>query len=91
MRIDTQVYEKETSTLPEDMRVLNTLADVRVVQNTLILCDEKSDEEKQGEANPGSGEGNPEPKDQVELVDDSENIRTVIVNTEVDVTDFQRY
>lgn len=30
VRIDTQFYEKETMTLPVEMRVLNTLADMKV-------------------------------------------------------------
>ena len=48
-RIDTQIYEKETKTLPEDMRVLLTLADVKISHRALVLCEEKTDEEKQSE------------------------------------------
>lgn len=44
-RIDTQIYDKETLTLPEEVRILNTLADVKVAQGCVIMCDEKTEEE----------------------------------------------
>ena len=88
IRIDTQIYEKETSTLPLEMRVLNTLADVKVQSNSMILCDEKTDEELEDQ---DQDKDNDDPKKYEELINDSENIRTVIVNLESDLQDFQRY
>ena len=88
VRIDSQIYEKETSTLPLEMRVLNTLADVKVQNNTMILCDEKTDEELNEQ---NQDQGDDDKAQDIELLDDSENIRTVIVNLEQDLQDIQRY
>ena len=44
-RIDTQLYLRETMTLPEAQRVLNTLQDVKLQHNSLLVVEEKSDEE----------------------------------------------
>ena len=79
-------------TLPIEMRVLNTLADMKVAQNCIFLCEEKSEEELKEGATDGANQDDKKNGDSnVEMIDDSENIRTVIVNNEVDVSDFQRY
>ena len=50
-RIDMMVYLKETLTLPDDQRVLNTLHDVKLIHNSVLTIEEKSDEELAGEGN----------------------------------------
>ena len=44
-RIDTQVYLKETLTLPEELRVLNSLHDLKIAHNAVIMVEQKTDEE----------------------------------------------
>lgn len=69
-RIDTQVYEKSTLTLPVQNRILNSLQDVKLTNNAVVMLEEKSAEELAGDG---------EVKD-VELIDDTDNIRTVLAN-----------
>ena len=38
-RIDTQMYLKETLTLPEELRVLNSLHDMKVAHNAIIMVE----------------------------------------------------
>ena len=75
-RLDLLLYEKSTETLPVEMRVLNTLQDVKVTHNTILMIEEKSEEEIAGE-----NEGSTEQK-AVESIDESDNMRTVIANIE---------
>ena len=85
-RIDTQLYLKETMTLPEELRVLNTLHDVKLGHNSALMIEEKSAEELAGEA-AGSGVAT---TNEVEHLDDSESMRTVIANVN-GFDEFQRY
>ena len=73
-RLDTQMYLKETMTLPDELRVLNTLHDVKLGHNSILTVEEKSDEELTGE------EAGVAANADVELLDDSDNARTVIAN-----------
>ena len=83
-RIDLQIYLKETLTLPEEHRVLNTLQDARLIHNSVLMIEEKSEEELAG------GSSQPENAEVVELLDDSESTRTVIANIS-GYEEFQRY
>lgn len=83
-RLDLLLYEKSTETLPVEMRVLNTLQDVKVTHNTILMIEEKSEEEIAGE-----NEGSIEQK-AVESIDESDNMRTVISNIE-GFEEFQRF
>lgn len=49
-RIDTQVYLKETLTLPEELRVLNSLHDLKIAHNAVIMVEQKTDEELAADA-----------------------------------------
>ena len=53
-RNDTQVYLKETLTLPEELRVLNSLHDLKIAHNAVIMVEQKTDEELAADA--GSAE-----------------------------------
>lgn len=44
-RIDTQLYQKETLTMPIELRVLNTLNDVKLSHNAVLFVEEKNEEE----------------------------------------------
>jgi len=57
------------------LRELNTLHDVKVAHNAVIMVEEKSGEELSAES-----EGRGENEKDVELLDDSDNLRTVIAN-----------
>ena len=48
------------------MRILNTLADVKVQSNSMILCDEKTDEELEDQ---DQDKGNDDPKKYEEAVE----------------------
>ena len=85
-RIDTQLYLKETMTLPDELRVLNTLHDVRLSHNCALMIEEKSAEEIAGESEGTGGAATTE----IEHLDDSENARTVIANVS-GFDEFQRY
>ena len=50
------VYTKETLTMPEDLRVLSTLQDVKVGHNAVLMVEEKSDEELAAELGAQGGE-----------------------------------
>ena len=47
-RIDTQLYQKETMTLPVEHRIHNTLHDVKIGNNSVFIVEEKTDEEIAG-------------------------------------------
>ena len=44
-RIDQLIYDKETLTLPLELRVLNTLFDVKMKNNSILMVEEKNDDE----------------------------------------------
>ena len=46
-RLDMLLYEKSTETLPEEMRVLQTLCDAKVAHNAVIFVGEKEDGDDQ--------------------------------------------
>lgn len=70
-RIDNQLYTKESLTLPEQLRQLNTLHDLKIGNNEILLVEELSE---------GEEKGNSTGDKQVELLDDTEATRTVIAN-----------
>ena len=46
-RLDMLVYEKSTETLPEEMRVLQTLCEAKVAHNAVIFVGEKEEGDDQ--------------------------------------------
>ena len=81
-RIDQLIYLKETLTLPLELRVLNTLFDVKMKNNSVLMVEEKNDDELV--------EDGQDVSDAVENIDDSDNMRTVIVNVQ-GFEEFERY
>lgn len=71
-RIDNNLYTKESLTLPEELRELNSLHDLKIANNEVLLVEELSEGELQG----GSGDASKN----VELLDDTESMRTVLAN-----------
>lgn len=49
-RLDTQIYDKEYLNLPEDQRRLNTLKDLQVVHNAMLLLEQKDGSEIEEES-----------------------------------------
>jgi len=55
-RIDTQLFQKETMTLPIEHRIPNTLHDLKIGNNSVFIVEEKAVEEIAGEeATQGNG------------------------------------
>ena len=53
-RLDKLLYEKSTETLPEEMRVLQTLSDAKVAHNAVIYVGMKEEGDDAEEAAPGT-------------------------------------
>lgn len=83
-RIDRQIYNQN------DPNKKNTLKDIKLTDNAALMVDMKSEEELAKETDQEYVKTNPHTLDYVN-VDDTENIRTVIVNTEYDKENFERY
>jgi len=66
------------------MRLLNSLHDVKLAHNAVIMMEEKSADEMASESN------GPSVDKDVELLDDTESVRTVIANVS-GFEDFQRF
>ena len=64
-------------TLPLELRVPNTLNDIKLQHMCLIIVEEKSDEELTGD-----GLSSAAKDDGVELIDNSDNLRTVIAHVQ---------
>ena len=85
-RIDTQVYDKEFVSLPEELRRKMTLRDLKIVHNSLVHVTIRGPNEVD--------ETETSQKVQKQLVfnvDDTLDIRTVIVNSELDKQVFERF
>ena len=68
-RIDKELYSKETQSLADSLRVLNTLYDIKLADNSTLIAGEKSAEEQASE--------------NVVDIDDEEEVkqqRTIIAN-----------
>ena len=87
-RIDTQLYLKESLTLPQELRVLNTLQDVKVSHNSVLLVEEKDDEEIVGEE--AALDSRTQVDRNIEHIDATDNMRTVITNIS-GFSEIQRY
>ena len=48
-RIDKELYSKETQSLADSLRVLNTLYDIKLADNSTLIAGEKSAEEQASE------------------------------------------
>lgn len=68
--------------------VKNTLRDLKIVDNTALLIEEKSQEEFNDDTEVVSLSN---PASDIVNIDSTENIRTVIVNLESDPNTFERY
>jgi len=71
--------------LPEAQRDMNTLHDMKLGHNSILTVEEKSAEEMAAEQ-----EGSTNASSNVELIDDSTYLRTVIANIQSD-NEFQRF
>lgn len=81
IRLDTQIYDKE------DPTKLNSLKDCKVCHNTALLVERKDTEELEPQIADASTKYNPD----VVNIDDTEDLRTVIVNTDCDKENYQRF
>ena len=70
-------------TLPDELRVLNTLNDIKIRHNSVFIVEEKGAEEL-------AGDGGEKASEDIELLDDSDNTRTVIANVS-GYEEYQRY
>ena len=48
-RLDKELYSKETQSLADSLRVLNTLHDIKLADNSTLIAGEKSAEEQASE------------------------------------------
>ena len=89
---ETLTRRIDTKTLNEEL-LPNTLKDVKVVHNTQFLLETKdgSEVDEDGNQLPQDKSSTSKKDADVEYLDDSENMRTIIVNTEYDKSSFQRY
>ena len=85
------MYLKETLTLPEELRVLNSLQDMKITHNAVIMVEQKTAEELAADAGASEAPGAQRNANaDIENIDDSENLRTVIASV-AGFEDFQRY
>lgn len=86
-RIDTQVYDKEFLSLPEELRRKMTLRDLKIVHNSLVHVTIRGPNEvDESEVNQKV-----QKQQYVVNVDDTLDIRTVIANSELDKQVFERF
>lgn len=88
-RMDTQIYHKEDAALPVIQRRLNSLRDTKVVHNSIFLVEVKDPNEIQADIE--IEKSNTAAVPDVELLDDTEDLRTVIVNTQAAKDDYHRF
>lgn len=90
-RIDTQVFDKETIHMPVEHRRLNSLKDVKVAHNSAFLVERKDPDEMVAEEVSETDGGAKKYVSDVVDLDDTEDFRTVIVNTEDSKDEFNRF
>jgi hypothetical protein len=91
-RIDRLVYDKETMTLPAEQWVENTLKDAKVYHKSTFLLELKDTQDLEEDATIIQAKATGASKQHdVELLDDSEQFRTVIVNHESEKGEFNRF
>lgn len=87
----TRRIDRQTRNL-DNPNILNTLRDLKVNDNAGILVETKNEDEPDEEpASHALSGSKPKKDDDVKLLDDTENIRTVIVNTTEDLEKYERY
>jgi hypothetical protein len=84
VRIDSQIFDKSIN----EQSKLNTLKDLQVVHNAAFLIELKDKEEIVNDIKENTQIK--KPIDTI-LVDDTEDIRTIIVNQEIDKSDVKRF
>ena len=84
-RIDRQIFNRDNPTIK------NTLKDLKIIENSAILVEKKDENEVDVPDTVVLDPGKIVSKDEVIDIDETENIRTVIVNHEFDQSDFTRY
>ena len=85
-RIDRLIYKQS------DPSEKNTLKDLKVIDNSAILVEERDQNEiEENDTQQNNNGGQVTNEDTVITIDDTENIRTVIVNKESDKSNFDRY
>jgi hypothetical protein len=84
-RIDRKVYNQDNPNLK------NRIKDLKIVDNSAILVEEKSKEELEEAAEDEIKLHKLTSQDERVDIDSTENIRTVIVNPESEPSNFERY
>jgi hypothetical protein len=88
----TRRIDKMTKNL-DNPNILNTLKDLKVMDNAGILVETKSEDEADDDQTVQIIGGATKKKDDLDImhIDDTENIRTVLVNTALDLDNIERY